>query len=177
MKLVFVGGIHGVGKTTFCQHVANKCGLTHLTASELIKERLPSAISKGRKSVKNLDENQKALVEAITACRANNDAIILDGHFTLLVGSNIEPVPLTVFSKINPKLIVVLTAKPKTIYERLYARDGARIPLHSIQQHQEEELRHASVVANDLGIPILTVDVEEDSADPAILRISAILAG
>ena len=41
MNVVFVGGVHGVGKSTACEHVATAQGCAHISASDLIRrERL-----------------------------------------------------------------------------------------------------------------------------------------
>ena len=34
----FIGGIHGVGKTTFCKLLTERIGYLHYSASSLIKE-------------------------------------------------------------------------------------------------------------------------------------------
>ena len=35
-NIIFVGGIHGVGKTTFCKNIVKKSELEHFSSSELI---------------------------------------------------------------------------------------------------------------------------------------------
>jgi len=36
-NIVFVGGIHGVGKSTICQHICRELNMEYLSASELSK--------------------------------------------------------------------------------------------------------------------------------------------
>jgi adenylate kinase len=36
-NIAFIGGIHGVGKSTICQQICDKLNLVYLSASELIK--------------------------------------------------------------------------------------------------------------------------------------------
>jgi 2-phosphoglycerate kinase len=36
--MIFVGGIHGVGKTLFCRNVTQHLDIEHVTASSLIRE-------------------------------------------------------------------------------------------------------------------------------------------
>ena len=35
--IIFIGGIHGVGKGTICKEIASKTDIIHITASEIIK--------------------------------------------------------------------------------------------------------------------------------------------
>ncbi len=37
--IVFVGGIHGVGKSTLCSKFNNLLGISHYSASDLIKKK------------------------------------------------------------------------------------------------------------------------------------------
>jgi len=36
-NIIFIGGIHGVGKGTLCEKVCNDLNLLHLSASEVLK--------------------------------------------------------------------------------------------------------------------------------------------
>ena len=36
-NIIFIGGIHGVGKGTLCEKVCNELNLQHLSASEVLK--------------------------------------------------------------------------------------------------------------------------------------------
>ena len=79
--IIFVGGVHGVGKTTFCQRLAAESGYSHFAASSLIKQKKETAISTVSKNVTDIPSNQELLLEAISDLEAS--IIILDGHFTI----------------------------------------------------------------------------------------------
>lgn len=36
-NIIFIGGVHGVGKGTICQKIKEKLDFTHLSASEVLK--------------------------------------------------------------------------------------------------------------------------------------------
>lgn len=35
--IIFIGGIHGVGKGTLCKRIESELGIIHLSASEVLK--------------------------------------------------------------------------------------------------------------------------------------------
>jgi adenylate kinase len=66
MGTIFVGGVHGVGKTEICKCVAKHLKLFHSTASTMIKELDSSAVKQHTKSVDSVPKNQGLLVQAVT---------------------------------------------------------------------------------------------------------------
>ncbi|MBK5007366.1 AAA family ATPase [Pseudomonas sp. S32] len=85
--IVFVAGVHGVGKTHLCQALATKTGLRHATASQLIREATQSVSWKNDKVVTDIESNQDALIVAVDEIMQHEDVLILDGHFVLKKGS------------------------------------------------------------------------------------------
>ncbi len=65
MGIVFVGGVHGVGKSTSCQEVAERTGLQWLTASSLIKAEEQSAVAEHSKVVLDAVGNQELLIRSV----------------------------------------------------------------------------------------------------------------
>lgn len=85
MAIVFVGGVHGVGKSTHCQRISKRAGLQWFMASALIKAEMQSAIAVGSKVVVDPIENQGLLLRGVHNCmRPDQGKVLLDGHFTLL---------------------------------------------------------------------------------------------
>ena len=76
--MIFVTGIHGVGKTFFSQKLATKLGVKSYTASKLISDES----SKVTKKVYDVDTNQKILIRALKEIKASQ--YILDGHVCLI---------------------------------------------------------------------------------------------
>ena len=81
---IFVAGIHGVGKTYLASHAASGSGMTHTSASKLIKEERGQATWSADKRVAEVDANQQALAKAIRRHNELGIKLLLDGHFVLL---------------------------------------------------------------------------------------------
>src|SRR5262249_1164106 len=101
-NVIFVGGIHGVGKTTYCEKLSSDLNLKHYSASDLIKE--VKRTNSVHKNVKNIPQNQDILLDAIDKCFYENKWYILDGHFCLLnEQGSISPIPFATFQSIGPR--------------------------------------------------------------------------
>ena len=59
--MVFIGGVHGAGKTRFCQEASNLIGLPSYSASTLISDR-KGMIFPASKNIQGIDENQLFLI-------------------------------------------------------------------------------------------------------------------
>lgn len=153
-KLLFIGGIHGVGKSTYCSNHLTPLGIKCVTASSLIREHKASLINTN-KLVKDIDSNQEILLAAIEKEKESEDPLAIDGHFTLLnQESVITSVSVDVFSAISPDKIILLTANPSTILSRIENRDGTEWSLPLIEDFQNNEVAHAHHVAKELDIEI-----------------------
>lgn len=98
-KVIFIGGAHGVGKTTVCQALSKMLNLPQVTAGALIREGRDAVASKHRyKNVADMDANQALLLEGLRS-RWSHEAeegalLLLDGHFALLdLYGNVVSVP------------------------------------------------------------------------------------
>lgn len=114
-KIIFIGGIHAVGKGTVCKELAQKFNFEHLSASQVLKwDELSD--SKNKK-VQNLTTTQDRLLTNLYRIIEPNKKYLLDGHFTLL-NSNGEPEKIdeSTFIGIQPESIILLTCEPKIIY-------------------------------------------------------------
>ena len=65
MSVIFLAGVHGVGKGFLGTPVANSIGIVHLTASQLIREEKGQATWGIDKKTSDLDDNQLALIRAV----------------------------------------------------------------------------------------------------------------
>jgi len=155
-RSIFVGGIHGVGKSTICSDISTELNILHLTASDLIRQykKESSIQDKDRgKHVGNISKNQDILVSALNNSVVKDDIFILDGHFTILDAQGVvRQVPSSVFSEINPKALFIITEKPEVIQLRLMKRDETVYDLREIGQMQDAELAHAAGVAKETGL-------------------------
>lgn len=153
-KIIFIGGIHGVGKTTFCQNLSFNLDMHHFSSSKLIADERENA-DQPIKNVFDVDKNQELLLRGLSKVLKRDDRwYLIDGHFCLLDYDNqVVDIPLNVFKSIHPKAIVVIFDEPKNIQKRLEKRDGVRYELNFLASFQEREICYGNYVAEVLQIP------------------------
>ena len=154
-NILFIGGVHGVGKTTFINEVKKQCpSVVGLSCSTILSWSNPA-----HKEVDNVDANQNKLLANLPHFIEDGKPYLLDGHFCLMTAQgHVERVPITVFQTIQPRMIVVLKANPEVISQRLQTRDNKAYSIPMLDAFQQEEVRYAREVARTLGIPFLLCD-------------------
>lgn len=153
--VIFVGGIHGVGKTQFCKAIMQHLHIDHISASDLIRQAGKS-FSTTEKQVDKVAENQDLLIYALNRYISDFSTLLLDGHFCLLDKElKIQPIPLSTFKHIAPKAVVVVTDEAEIIVERLQKRDSKSYDLALIKRFQEYEIDYAGQVCKNLNVPLL----------------------
>ncbi|MDD3919821.1 MAG: ATP-binding protein [Eubacteriales bacterium] len=159
--MLFIGGIHGVGKTTFCRDVWIRFGYKTYSASDLIASKKGKSFAKD-KLIPDISDNQAILVSAVDDISASG-YFLLDGHFTLLNSSGkICCIPEDTFIKLKPNGILVLTEQPRIIISRLRRRDNIHYTKEIIKTFQEAEVSHAREIAQKLNVPILIASKSDD---------------
>lgn len=150
-KIIFIGGVHGVGKSTFVNSVKAKChSVEGISCSTIMKWKNPA-----HKKVENVEENQNKLLTNLPYFIDLDKNYLLDGHFCLLTEKNtIERVPIEVFENINPDMIILLEECPTVICQRLSDRDTIQYSEDLIKKFLLEERMYANEVADTLGIPL-----------------------
>lgn len=159
MGVIFVAGVHAVGKTTLCKLAEQALGIAHYSASELIRIEKASAVPEQGKAVSEVDAPQRHLIRAVRRILPKHAGnILLDGHFSLLTATGeIETIDVDVFHALGVERVVVLHDQPSAIAARWSQRDGGPVDLDMIDAHQKEELRHARHVAGVLAISLAEI--------------------
>lgn len=166
MPVIFVCGVHGVGKTTFCQKLSKRLNIPYFTASALIREKSAQVISDkaGDKRVKNIENNQILLVEAVHSKLSIYDKIILDGHATIIdQDGNCQSLPEDVFQKLGIASILLVKNSVSEIARRLLLRDGISPDPEFIRSHQNSEMQQAMLLADRLKIRFYALDGSEEA--------------
>ncbi len=152
----FIGGVHGVGKGTVCNKICKQVGLTHLSASELLKWGEIS--TNDNKKVKDIKDTQERLLTGINNATQKGKSYLLDGHFCLFNAKGvIEKVPKETFAKIAPKSIAIVATDVILIKQRLEARDKKIYELEILEYMQNTEKEYAEEVATILDIPFFEI--------------------
>lgn len=155
---VFIGGIHGVGKTTICKDCFIPLTYHWVTASSLINAY--GAETDRNKRVSNIKKNQEILIEQFSIEKKIYKRLILDGHYCLLNKNNqIEQIALDVFERMEFTNLILLKSDSENIVKRLSMRDTKQWDINFINQFQCQEERHAQYVSRELSIQLQTVIV------------------
>jgi adenylate kinase len=163
--VIFLAGVHGVGKGYLGIPVAKALGISHLTASQLIGEEKGRATWGIDKKVADLDDNQLALVRAVAQKRIADGDILLDGHFVLRNSEGIlVPLEQSVFADLKLSGVILLTEDTNIIVSRLALRDGAPTNLDEISELADAESVHAHAVCQALGLPLIVLHAPTESA-------------
>lgn len=152
--VIFVSGIHGVGKTYFCNMIEKKLGIKNYSASQLIAGRREKGFSTD-KFVSDIDDNQVLLLDAINELRQVGQKFILDGHFCLLNEEGvITRIPMETYTLLKPDAMILLLENPKIIAKRRFQRDRIRQDERTINDFQCAEKAYATEIAGKLNIPL-----------------------
>lgn len=167
MPLYFIGGVHGVGKTSLCQRLAPALAARHITASDLIRHGAAME-DQGEKAVSNLDGNQLHLLRALGDLRRTDETILLDGHFCLFSPEpHVARIPVGVFASIDPAAILLVEAPPSLIKRRLEQRDGRSYDLQLLEDFSGQEREHAQLVSASLSVPFRSISYDEPLQEAA----------
>lgn len=163
-KIAFIGGIHGVGKSTICQQICSELDLEYLSASELIKWAEINDDIKNKK-VKDIPDIQNRLVLGLTNIVQKGKTYLLDGHYCLLNSNNeVVNVPVETFQKINPFSLNLILGDIAEIKKRLEARDNRYYDYSLLEHLQNEEFIYAKYLSKELGIS-LNVGTQNDYSE------------
>lgn len=170
--LIFLGGVHGVGKTSMCEGIPEKFGLKVISASAIIRAERAHPSSDSRTAVLNVGGNQGLLIRGVQ--RLVTDApgnYLLDGHFALrTLAGNIEEIGADVFHSIGVGGLICLVDEPAAIAQRLTTRDREMHDVDAISQLQSAEQSSAESVSRTLALPLKVVQAFDERAFEQSLR-------
>ena len=170
-KLIFAGGIHGVGKSTLCREIASLLDLTYLSASELLNWKEINSDEKNKK-VTDIPDTQNRLLTGLAAAIHSGRRYILDGHFCLFnKDGEVTAVPLSTFEGIAPDALILITGESQKIASSLQLRDNRFYDPVILSQMQEQEISHASLIAQRLLIPLVIFDKNLETPSNLIKKI------
>lgn len=110
--MIFIAGVHGVGKTFLCNRIKREIEISIYSASELLKEDKEINYIRYEKT-DDFMENQKRLLEIVKKKNGASE-YILEGHFCLMNDrGRIENIPVSMFRQFLMKGILLLIGNPK----------------------------------------------------------------
>lgn len=171
-NVIFVGGIHGVGKSSLCLNICHELNIKYLSASELLKWSELNEDPKNKK-VASIPDTQTRLILGLQKAVRENDYYLLDGHYCLLNKENvIVQVPLDTFKQINPKRMVLILGDITEVKKGLEARDNKLYNLGLLKSLQNEELAYAQHLSKTLSVELIKGTKNDYSAILNSLRMT-----
>jgi adenylate kinase len=157
LKVLFLAGIHGVGKSYLADKLCKRYDLYYVSASQLIQKHIDCSLGK---AVVDVARNQELLVHELNKLVVDKDIILLDGHFTLIDSlGEIVNISQEIFKDISPFLIVILVNSVEKISAQILKRDKLKVDLNLLSIHQERECAYAVTIGSLMNIPILKIDM------------------
>ena len=155
---IFVGGVHGSGKTELCKKIQEKIDCVYLSASQLLKW------SKKEKNVEDVQENQRKLKELLKKKMQDDKLYLIDGHFALWNNEyKCEKVPLTFFEGLNIKCILLVVENEDVIEKRLFVRNEINVLSENIVSISMVEKEYSQFVAEKLGVYFYQINSSNES--------------
>ena len=181
-KIVIVGGVPGVGKTTVINKAlsqAEKAGLevTTMVYGSVMMEMASEMFNvKDRDDLRRLPEDKQKIVQKEAANRiaerSANKLVLVDTHYSIKTGSGIylQGIPSWVSDALNPKLLVLIETNPEDIAERRNKdssrkRDEENIAL--LKEHQEINRTSATTICQKTGALLGIITNKQGLADAA----------
>jgi adenylate kinase len=153
-NIAFIGGIHGVGKSTICKQICKHLDLQYLSASNVLKWAEINA-DHNNKYVQNIHDTQDRLVDGLSNMVDPNSRYLLDGHFCLFdIGGNVTRVPINTFKIINPISLSIVIGNILDIKAKLEKRDSKIYGYELLDTMQKEELAYAKELSSELNVSI-----------------------
>ncbi len=158
-KIIFLSGIHGVGKGYIKEEIKKEINIPIYEASDLI--RLNGVITDEKKKVNNVKFNQELLIKSVNNLTC--ETFILNGHTCLLTRNNkIESINISYFKRMNIIGIILLYDDIDIIEDRLYKRDNIYFEKNILNDLQNTELKNTKRLSDELGIPLLAFKNGDD---------------
>lgn len=169
-NVAFIGGIHGVGKSTICKEICSSLALVHLTASEVLKWKDINNDVKN-KNVDDIPFTQNLLITNLRRLVSKHERYLLDGHYCLLNKDNqITDVPISTFNEIKPISLNLIVGFASEIKNRLEQRDGRSYSLNLVEEMQDRELANARSISTSLSVDLNIGTLEDFSKILAAIR-------
>lgn len=173
--MIFVAGVHGVGKTYLCHQL--KKNMIVYSASELI-EQYGKIRYNGYKKVCDIETNQNYLVDAVKQKEKQGREFVLDGHFCLFnAAGDVEKIPRAVFKELNIEGIILFWDKEEKIQRNMLKREGDsdKLKLHKIRELQEMEMEYARDIAQQLDVSLAIINASDEDAVSKCRQFIAVL--
>ena len=165
IKTIFIAGIYGVGKDYLCDIVSKKLKIQKYSASQLISAKNKEDYSVN-KDVRNLDDNQKILVEEVRELINKFGKIMLTGHMCILNKNlDIEILPDEGFQSLGITHMILLKNNPEIIKANLFKRDNKIYDIDLINRFQQKEEELFANIVETINCKSIIINLQYNSED------------
>lgn len=181
-KIVIVGGVPGVGKTTLINKALKHAEEEGVKISTIIFGSVMMEIAselfnvQERDHLRNLSEEKQKIVQKEAgiriAKRSWGKITIVDTHYTIKTGTGIylQGIPSWVSDALQPKLLLLIETIPEDItkrrsYDVSRLRDEENIAL--LNEHQEINRTAATTICQKTGALLAIIRNKQGYADEA----------
>ncbi len=143
--MIFICGIHGVGKSYYANQMFNNDVKKVYTASQLIYGDLYNNCDK---RVDNIDMNQEKLISELQNVDRKNAVLV--GHTCLVdPAGTIKRIDINYFKRMDIETIYVIVDKIECISANLMKRDNVDWQNVFLHRFQNEEVKYAEEIAKE----------------------------
>ncbi|MDY3372321.1 MAG: ATP-binding protein [Terrisporobacter othiniensis] len=161
-NIIFLGGVHGVGKTTISRKISSQHNIENYSSSWLIEKIKGEKFE--NKFTDDINKNQDILVKAVNYYMDKSKKFILDGHFCLLnEKKEVVRIPEQTFKDLGLSCIIVIIDDEESICDRLKVRDNNKYDIELIKDLQRNEKSYAKEISFMLDIPVYYIDLSEEN--------------
>lgn len=149
---IFVGGVHGSGKTTLCERIQKELNCHYISASKLLNWK------KIEKNVEDITANQQILKKLLKEKIRGEECYLIDGHFALWNNQfQCEKVSVDFFYELNIISIIFVKEEHAVVRERIVSKTKMNVSMDDVIRLSKAEYDQARCVAEKLGVPIYEV--------------------
>lgn len=173
--LIFVAGVYGVGKSTLCEKISQTLNIPFFSAGDLISHVNGETYGEN-KTVKDKNQNQNILVDAVNQICFEFPSILLAGHFCIFdKNTKVDILPEDTFSKLNIKKIILLEAPEEVIVNNLLKRDDKIYSVKQVVALKTTEHIQAVKISSELKIPLIIhqMTFADSDVNEIIMKIEA----
>lgn len=140
MGILFVTGIHAVGKSTLCQTLSEYFSAPYYSASDIIKTERKS-IETPRRYNSEIDKNASLFKVGIENLLPKHKNLIVDGH-TVLLNEKQKPhlVEMSIFENLSIECVLLLVGNLELLVERWNQSSVSSISKNEIDIFQRLEI-------------------------------------
>ncbi len=181
-KIVIVGGVPGVGKTTVINKAlelakAEKMKINTIVFGSVMIEIASELFNiQDRDKLRKLPSDKQKIIQKEAAVRVAkqswNRLTIVDTHYTIKTrtGKYLQGIPSWVSNALKPKILVIIETNPDDISKRR-SIDNSRLrdeeALDLVKEHQEINRTSATTICQKTGALLAIIKNKQDLADEA----------